>query len=92
MTEFNIIHNKKTSSILFEENAGARRFYVLGFLMLAMIAPAPAVDAACSCNAGNWDPSGFLNSELGTSAARPVSQHTEQNRWRFCEQHAKTIR
>lgn len=67
MTEFNIIHNKKTRSILFEENGGARRFYVLGFLMLAMIALAPAVDAACSCNAGNWDPSGFLNSELGTS-------------------------
>jgi len=77
MTKFNIIHNEKASSTLYGENAGARRFYVLGILMLAMIALAPAVDAACSCNAGNWDPSGFLNSELGTS--QPVQSASAQN-------------
>ena len=34
--------------------------------MLSLIAFAPVVDAGCSCSGGTWDPSGFLNSELGT--------------------------
>ena len=76
MTEFNIIHNEKTSSTLCGEIAGTRRFYVLGILVLSLIAFAPVVDASCSCNAGNWDPSGFLNSELGTS--QPVQPGSAQ--------------
>jgi thiosulfate/3-mercaptopyruvate sulfurtransferase len=40
--------------------------HVLGIMMLSVIAIAPVVDAGCSCSGGTWDPSGFLNSELGT--------------------------
>ena len=66
MTKFNNIHNDKTNSTLCEKIAGTRRFYVLGILIISLIAFAPVADAGCSCSAGNWDPSGFLNSELGT--------------------------
>ncbi|MEI8003087.1 MAG: rhodanese-like domain-containing protein [Methanothrix sp.] len=34
--------------------------------MIFLTAFAPVVDAGCSCSVGNWDPSAFLNSELGT--------------------------
>jgi thiosulfate/3-mercaptopyruvate sulfurtransferase len=40
--------------------------HALGILMLSLIAIAPVVDAGCSCSGGNWDPSGFLNTELAT--------------------------
>ena len=76
MTKFNNIHNDKTSSTLCEKIAGTGRFYVLGILILSLIAFAPAADAGCSCSAGNWDPSGFLNSELGTG--QPVQPGSTQ--------------
>ncbi len=66
MTKFNPIHNNRANSTLCGENASNARFYVLGILMLSLIAFAPVVDAGCSCSGGTWDPSGFLNSELGT--------------------------
>jgi thiosulfate/3-mercaptopyruvate sulfurtransferase len=42
------------------------KFNTIGFLTISLIAFAPVVDAGCSCSVGNWDPSAFLNSELGT--------------------------
>ena len=66
MTKFNTIHNNKASSTL-----------VLGILMLSLIAFAPVVDAGCSCSGGNWDPSGFLNSELSTG--QPVQPGNAQD-------------
>jgi len=42
------------------------KFNTIGILMLSLIAFAPVVDAGCSCSGGNWDPSAFLNSEIGT--------------------------
>lgn len=39
---------------------------ILGTLMLSLVALSPVVDAGCSCSGGTWDPSGFLNSGLGT--------------------------
>ena len=77
MTKFNNIHNDKTSSTLCEKNAGSRRFHALGILIISLIAFAPVVDAGCSCSAGNWDPSGFLNSELGTG--QPVQSGSTQD-------------
>jgi len=47
-------------------NAGIRGFYILGILMLSLTAFTPGAKAGCSCSVGNWDPSAFLNSELGT--------------------------
>ena len=64
MTKFNTIHNYKG-------------FYVLGILMLSLIAFAPVVDAGCSCSGGTWDPSGFLNSELDTG--QPVQTGNTQD-------------
>ncbi len=66
MTKFNNIHNNKTSSTVYGKNAGSRGFYALGIMMISLIAFAPVVNAGCSCSVGNWDPSGFLNSEPGT--------------------------
>jgi len=77
MTKINNIRNDKTNSTLCEKNAGTRKFYVLGFLILSLIAFAPVVDAGCSCSAGNWDPSAFLNSDLGTS--QPVQPGSAQD-------------
>ena len=77
MIKINNIRNDKTNSTLCEKNAGTRRFYVLGFLIISLIAFAPVVDAGCSCSAGNWDPSGFLNSELGTG--QPAQPGSAQN-------------
>ncbi len=42
------------------------KFNTIGILILSLIAFAPVVDAGCSCSGGNWDPSAFLNSEIGT--------------------------
>ncbi len=66
MTKFDTIHNDKISSTFGRTNAGSGGFYVLGILIISLIAFAPAVDAGCSCSVGNWDPSGFLNSDTGT--------------------------
>jgi thiosulfate/3-mercaptopyruvate sulfurtransferase len=66
MTKFNYICDEKTTSTLCMKNTGIRRFYVFGILILSMIAFTTVVDAGCSCSGGTWDPSGFLNSELGT--------------------------
>ena len=76
MAKFNNIHNDKTSSTLCEKKAVSWRFHALGILIIALMAFAPAVDAGCSCSAGNWDPSGFLNSELGTG--QPVQSDGSQ--------------
>ncbi len=58
-------------------NASYKGFYVLGILMLSLISFAPVVDAGCSCSGGNWDPSGFLNSEVGTG--QPVQPGNAQD-------------
>jgi len=58
-------------------NASYKGFYVLGILMLSVIAFAPVVDAGCSCSGGNWDPSAFLNSEVGTG--QPVQPGNTQD-------------
>jgi thiosulfate/3-mercaptopyruvate sulfurtransferase len=42
------------------------KFNIIVILIISLIAFAPEVDAGCACSAGNWDPSGFLNSEVGT--------------------------
>jgi thiosulfate/3-mercaptopyruvate sulfurtransferase len=76
MTKFNIIHNDKASSTRCEKSAGPKRSYVLGILMFSLIAFAPVAEAGCSCSAGNWDPSVFLNSELGTG--QPVQSSNSQ--------------
>ncbi len=47
------------------------KFNTIGILILSLIAFAPVVDAGCSCSGGTWDPSGFLNSELGTGQPVP---------------------
>ena len=76
MAKFNNIHNDKTSSTLCGKKAVSWRFHALGILIISLMAFAPAVDAGCSCSAGNWDPSGFLNSELGTG--QPVQSDGSQ--------------
>jgi thiosulfate/3-mercaptopyruvate sulfurtransferase len=77
MKKLDVIHNQKASSTLYEKIAGSGRCYVLGILIISLIAFAPVADAGCSCSAGNWDPSAFLNSELGTS--QPVQSGGAQN-------------
>ena len=77
MTKFDTIHNDKASSTPGRKNAGSRGFYVLGILIISLIAFAPVVDAGCSCSGGTWDPSGFLNSEPGTG--QPVQPGSAQN-------------
>jgi thiosulfate/3-mercaptopyruvate sulfurtransferase len=68
MTQFNTIPNHKARSTLCEINPGTKRCYVLGILLLSLMALAPIADAGAGCcGAGNWDPSAFLNSEPGTS-------------------------
>jgi thiosulfate/3-mercaptopyruvate sulfurtransferase len=66
MTEFDTIQSDKISSTLDRKNAGSGGFYVLGILIISLIAFAPVVDAGCSCSVGNWDPSGFLNADSVT--------------------------
>ncbi len=66
MTKFDIIHGDMISSTLDRKNAGSGGFYVLGILIISLIAFSPAVDAGCSCSVGNWDPSGFLNDDSVT--------------------------
>ena len=76
MTKFNSNNNDKAKSTFCRKNAGIEGLCVLGFLILCLIAFAPAADAGCACNAGNWDPSGFLNSELGTSQPQSASSQS----------------
>ncbi len=78
MTRFDdTIHNDKTSSSPGMTNASYGGSYVLGFLIISLIAFAPVVDAGCSCSVGNWDPSGFLNSDL--DAGQPVQAAVAQS-------------
>jgi thiosulfate/3-mercaptopyruvate sulfurtransferase len=52
--------------------------YILETLIiLSLIALSPLADAGCSCSGGTWDPSAFLNSELGSS--QPVQTGSTQN-------------
>jgi thiosulfate/3-mercaptopyruvate sulfurtransferase len=53
------------------------KFNTIGILILSVIAFAPVVDAGCSCSGGTWDPSGFLNSELGSG--QPVQPGSAQD-------------
>src|SRR5512141_1421072 len=66
MTKFDTTHNDNASSTLDRKRSGSRGFYVLGILMISLMAFAPVVDAGCSCSGGTWDPSGFLNADSGT--------------------------
>jgi len=66
MTKFHTIHNDIISSTPDRKNAGSGGFYVLGILIISLIAFAPVADAGCSCSVGNWDPSGFLNADSVT--------------------------
>ncbi len=77
MTKFDTIHNDNASSTLDRKRSGSRGFYVLGILIISLMAFAPVVDAGCSCGGGTWDPSGFLNSEPGTG--QPVQPGSAQN-------------
>lgn len=53
-------------------------FYILETLViLSLIALSPLADAGCSCSGGTWDPSSFLNSELGSS--QPAQTGSTQN-------------
>jgi thiosulfate/3-mercaptopyruvate sulfurtransferase len=68
MTQFDTIPSHKARSNLCEINPVSKRCYVLGILIISLMALAPVADAGASCcGAGNWDPSAFLNSEPGTS-------------------------
>jgi thiosulfate/3-mercaptopyruvate sulfurtransferase len=42
------------------------KFYILGFILLSLMAFLPFAEAGCSCSGGTWDPSAFLNSEDGS--------------------------
>ncbi len=66
MNKFDTIHNDMINSTLDRKNAGSGGFYVLGILIISLMAFAPVVDAGCSCSVGNWDPSGFLNADSVT--------------------------
>jgi thiosulfate/3-mercaptopyruvate sulfurtransferase len=66
MTKFDTIHGDMIISTLERKNAGSGGFYVLGILIISLIAFAPIADAGCSCSVGNWDPSGFLNDDSVT--------------------------
>jgi thiosulfate/3-mercaptopyruvate sulfurtransferase len=63
MTKFDTIHGDMIISTPDGKNAGSGGFYVLGILIISLIAFAPVVEAGCSCSVGNWDPSGFLNDD-----------------------------
>ncbi len=76
MTKFDTIHNNNDSSTPGKKSSGSRGLYVLGIMLISLIAFAPAVDAGC-CGGGTWDPSGFLNSEPGTG--QPVQPGSAQN-------------
>ncbi len=71
MIKFNISHNK-TDSSLCGRDAGQKKLCVPGIPMLSFIAFAPVADEGCS--AGNWDPRGFLNTELRTSQPVPLEE------------------
>jgi thiosulfate/3-mercaptopyruvate sulfurtransferase len=77
MTKFNNIHDVKRKKALRGMNEGTSKFNFLGLLIICLMAIAPAADAGCSCSGGTWDPTGFLNSELGTS--QPVQSGSAQD-------------
>ena len=54
------------------------KFNAIGILILSLIAFAPVVDAGC-CSGGTWDPSGFLNSEIGTGQANSAGDGAAGN-------------
>ncbi|OPY49370.1 MAG: putative thiosulfate sulfurtransferase [Methanosaeta sp. PtaU1.Bin112] len=51
--------------------------YIISILVLSLIALSPLADAGCSCSGGTWDPSAFLNLELGN--AQPTQTGSTPN-------------
>ena len=77
MIKINLNCNEKSGSSLKEYVRMPEVLYLLGILMLSLTAFSPVVDAGCSCSGGNWDPSAFLNSELGSE--QPVQPGSTQD-------------
>ncbi len=55
------------------------KFNLVGVIILSLIAYAQVVDAGCSCSGGNWDPTAFLNSELGGQPVQSGSTESKAN-------------
>ncbi|MCK9441263.1 MAG: rhodanese-like domain-containing protein [Methanothrix sp.] len=55
------------------------KFNTTGFLIISLMALAPVVEAGCSCSGGTWDPSAFLNSELGTGQTGSAQNSAAEN-------------
>jgi hypothetical protein len=67
------------------------KFNIIVILIISLIAFAPEVDAGCACSAGNWDPSGFLNSEVGTGQRRGELRGKFREQREQHGQHAKVL-
>lgn len=78
MTKINFILTCADDSSRRNEARASRWFCLFGVLFIFLASLAPVANAGCGCSAiGNWDPSGFLNSELGTT--QPVQVGSTQN-------------
>ncbi len=76
-TKFNANYSNKTGLYSGRKLMESRSALITGILLLFLIVLAPVVDAGCSCSVGNWDPSGFLNSDSVTGqSAQPGSAIT----------------
>ncbi len=78
MAKLNPVFNPKIDCTQCSKVTGTQFFYLLGIIIIFLAAFTPAVNAGCSCSAAsNWDPTAFLNSELGGQPVQPGS--TESN-------------
>ncbi len=66
MTKLNSNYDHKIDHLRCTGTTSTQMVYLLGIIVISLIAFAPEVNAGCGCSAaGNWDPTAFLNSELG---------------------------
>ncbi len=79
MIKFDLNLDYKISCLHGNEIIGAQLLYLVGIIIIFFTAFMPAVNAGCSCSGGTWDPTAFLNSELGGQPVQPSSAGSNAN-------------
>lgn len=79
MSKDNLILDYKIDYFRYNQTINVQLFYFLGIIVVLLSAFTQTANAGCSCSGGTWDPTGFLNSELGGQPVQSSSVNSNTN-------------